>query len=341
MTLQTADTPESAPLTETPETITETPEPAVSIADHASQFSPDRAESEDAEIPKTPANTGQFANKPPDARHRASTQRATPEDVQEINKLTKELREAEQRLADKDPDAKASPRVKTLRRQLAALKALEAPAPAKTETTAAPVLRDTSATSEFADKEPEIEDFANDPDPYKAWTKAQIKWEAKRDRFEATQQQRTAEAEQRYQQETSQAHERVEAFAQSKPDFDQVVGKIATKNIGPLLVKVVTVSDKGPEFVYHLAQHPDLLDELVFETHDKPITDTNVAVLQRRLTQALSQGQAVSTGSVAPARPYTPPKPPNPVRTGPIKTADEPPDQAGSIAEHRKHFGPK
>lgn len=341
MTLQSQDAIDSATPIETPE-VSETPEPAVSIADHASQFSPDRAESEPEEIPKTPANTGQFANKPPDAKkHTAASQRATPEDVAEINKLTRELREAEQRLADKDPDAKASPRVRTLRRQLAALRALETPAPAKTETTAAPVPRETASTSEFTDKEPEIEDFANDPDPYKAWTKAQIKWESKRDRFEATQQQRTAESEQQYRQENEQAQQRVEAFAQTKPDFDQVTAKIATKNIGPLMVKVVTVSDKGPEFVYHLAQHPDLLDELVFETHDKPITDTNVAVLQRRLTQALSQGQAVSTGSVAPARPYTPPKPPNPVRTGPIKTADEPPDQAGSIAEHRKHFGPK
>jgi hypothetical protein len=112
-----------------------TPDNSDSLADHESEFNqPGRAgdgplnpETEPDEIPTTPANTGQFANKRDDARHRASTQRATPEDVAEINKLTKELRELETKVADKDPDAKSAPRLRTLKRQIAALRALDAP----------------------------------------------------------------------------------------------------------------------------------------------------------------------------------------------------------------------
>jgi hypothetical protein len=98
--------------------------------------------------------------------------------------------------------------------------------------------------------------------------------------------------------------------------------------------------DRGPEYVYYLGQHQDVLDELVLLTEGKAVTDASVAVVQRRLKQSAQAAQ--STGSAAVMTPpYTPPKPPNPVRTGPIKAADELPDDTASIAEHAKHFLPK
>ena len=98
MSLDTLTAPVESTPVEAPAPV-ESSEP-VSISDHAAQFSPNRPEpSGEEEIPKTPANTGQFANRPAEGKHRAATQRATPEDVVEINRLTKELRELEGKVA--------------------------------------------------------------------------------------------------------------------------------------------------------------------------------------------------------------------------------------------------
>jgi hypothetical protein len=323
----------------------EAPEPAVSIADHASQFSPTRPEPTDTdEIPKTPANTGQFANKRDDVRHRSATQRATPEDVAEINKLTKELRELEGKVADRDPDAKAAPRLKTLKRQIAALRALDAPKseepkPTQTRTTAPAVSR------EFTEQEPVFEDFSADPakypDPLAAWMKATARYESRRDRWEESQQQATASQQAQDQQEIEQWHAHQAAFTAKTPDYVKVVSEFFQRDIGPVMVRAITkAGDKGPAFSYHLAQHPELADELILLTYGKPVEDAFVATVQRRLTQAL-QGSAVPTRSATPPRPFTPPTPPNLVRTGPVKADDEPPGEGASIADHQRYYRPK
>lgn len=343
MTIQEIPTP-----AETPETLdpvvaaVESLEPSKSIADHASQFSPDRKET--VEIPKTPANTGQFANRPPDAKHRASTQRATPEDVAQINTLTKELRELEGKLADKDPDAKASPRIKTLKRQIAALKALDAPVTTKTEPE--PVKKPEPVAATFDEKEPVLEDFSDTtkyPDPYLAHARALAAYDRKKEAADA---ERTAAetAKLEAQKATIRAyHERATAFKATTPDFDPVVKAFYETDHPEALTQAIIRDDKGPELVYHLAQHQDWLDEMVLLTHQRAPTDAFVAAVQRRLGKELaSRTQVASTGStVPPSRPYSPPRPPNPVRTGPIKTTDEPPEKASSIAEHAKYFSPK
>ena len=316
----------SAPVPETPQEPLE-PVETESIEDHASQFGPKRE----------PANTGQFANKAPDKPHKAQSQRATPEDVQEINRLTRELRETEQRLADKDPDAKASPRIRTLKRQIAALKALETPATTVKESTPPAAAHPAfTAPTEFSEPKPKIEQFQDQEDPLDAYMLALARWDRKRERFEDGQAQATAA----YEAADRAAWDRIEAFAKTTPDYWQVTAAFADRQLPAVLFQAIKGHDKGAAFVYHLAQHPELADALIFETDGKPLTDAHVAYVQRRLSAAL--GPAAQGPDRPPVTPhYIPPKPPNPVRTGPIKTADEPPDEAGSIAEHAKYFGKK
>jgi hypothetical protein len=336
------------PLVDTSTSDTTSTENTDSLAEHESEFNqPGRAGDgplnvdEPDEIPKTPANTGQFANKREDARHRASTQRATPEDVAEINKLTKELRELETKVADRDPDAKSAPRLRTLKRQIAALRALDAPTPVEPKPTA--TAKREPVTAEFSDKEPVYEDFSADPvkypDPLAAWMKATARYETRKDRWEEQQAQASQSRQEKDQQELNAWHAHQSAFIASKPDYPQVVGEFYQRDIGPVLVKALTASgDKGPSFVYYLAQHPELADELIVLTHGKPVEDAFVAYVQRRLNKEL-QGLAAPTRSVTPpARPYTPPPPPNLVRTGPIKSEDELPGDDASLVEHERAF---
>ncbi len=324
-------------------------ENADSLADHESQFNqPGRVEdgplnpdADPDEIPKTPANTGQFANR--DGRHRASAQRATPEDVVEINKLTKELRELETKVADRDPDAKAAPRLRTLKRQIAALRALDAPPEPK------PVPRETPRYTPppSDDKEPAFEDFSADPgkypDPLAAWMKATARYEARQERQEESRQREAQSQQAQDQQEIMQWHQHQADFRAQKPDYAAVAGDFFQRNIGEVLVKaIVKAGDKGPAFVYHLAQHPELADELILLTHGKPVEDAFVATMQRRLTRELGQSQAAPTRSAVPATPtYTPPPPPNLVRTGPIKSEDELPGDESSLADHERAFSRK
>lgn len=341
------DTTTAPPVVESTPPVTETElveTPAESIADHAAQFSPER---QDNEIPKTPANTGQFANKPPDAKHKAASQRATPEDVQEINRLTRELRETEQRLADKDPHAKDSPRIKTLKRQLAALKALEQPASVAPSTTtqppaaiAAPKPAIAETATEFTEPRPKIDLFANEEDPLDAYMLALNRWDRKREKFEESQQ-HAQQLEAANREEIDRiAWDRIQTFAASKPDFEQVTRAFSQRDLPAVLFQAIKRHDKTGEVVYHLAQHPELADQLIFETDGKPLSDAHVAFMQRRLTAAL--GQAAQVPDRPPVTPpYIPPKPPNPVRTGTLKTADDPPGEASSISDHKKYFGRK
>ncbi len=312
-------------------------EEAVSISDHAEQFGPEKPE-------RPAANTGQFADRPADGRHRSQSQRATPEDVAEINRLTKELRETEQRLGERDPDAKSSPRIRTLKRQIAALKLLDQPA--ETSKPKAEPIQERkppvqAAPSTFSEKEPTLEDFASADDPYLALSRALAAYDRKKEAFESS---KTAAVEQDHarQVETVQKHlGRMQAFAASKPDFQQVTSAFMARQLPGVLLAAIVEDDNGPDYVYHLAQHPDLVDELFLQTAPLPVNTETVATLQRRLSNLTKQAQAASTGSAAPARPtYIPPRPPNPVRTGPVKTSDEPPGEGASIAEHARYYDP-
>ncbi len=324
------------PVLDAPVETSEQPDttPAESIADHAAQF---------GVSPRELANTGQFADKRDDGKRKAASQRATPEDVAEINRLTRELRETEQRLADKDPDAAASPRIRTLKRQIAALKALETPAPAAkaetpapkaepTRTPAAPVKAETRA-------KPTEDEIGTKYQTYGEFVEDLADWKVEQRELAKQTEAQTREATEREQQLITTHQQRMTDFAGKTPDFHTVTASMMSQHLPGVLLAALVSDDKGPENVYYLAQHPDILDELILLTDGKDVTDASVAVVQRRVRQ---YAQAATTGSAAvPPKPtFNPPRPPNPVRTGPTKTADEPPGDGASIADHKRYFDP-
>lgn len=338
--------PVETPIPAAPESepANEAPEPAESIADHAAQFGK-KAEDDEAP-PKGPANTGQFANRDPDKRRHANSQRATPEDVAEINRLTRELRETEQRLGDKDPDATSSPRIRTLKRQLAALKALEAPAATPAPPTPTP-RQESKVAAEPSQARAAAPESRSKPTEDEIGTKYQTYAEFVEDLADwKVEQREIAQATSRQQQEATEREralitsyqQRTAEFSKTKPDFATVTAPILERHLPGVLLAALVTDDKGPENVYYLAQHPDILDELILLTDGKPVTDASVAVVQRRVRQ---HAQAATTGSATVPKPtFNPPRPPNPVRTGPTKTADEPPGDGASIADHARFYDP-
>lgn len=317
-----------------------TPE-ETSVAAHVAKFSPQAIEAakadavDDLDASETPAQAaqrardeqGRFARE----RHRARSDRARPEDVPRIQKLTAKLREAERRLAELE--AKGTPKV-------------EAPLVPPT-----PQIPNAPEARTFTEREPVIDDFANEADPYLALSRAYAKWDRRREAFEAEQAATTAVATQATENAVRQHEEwlraagaaytaREQAFAGRTPDYHAKVQAIAASNgpATPLLLHSLLVSDNGPELVYYLATHPSVYDEMVLLTDGKPITEHSVALTQRQLT---ARSQAAQTGSVT-AAPFVKsiPKPPNPVRTGPMKSGDDPPGDGHSVADHARYWGP-
>lgn len=298
-----------------------TPE-ETSVAAHAASLKPLETTSDEPErqtpppIHTPPSQTAK-ADAPPTedkaapSRHRAKSQQAGPEDVPRIRELTRRLRETEA--------------------ELTRLKSAPKPEPGKS---AAPA----------EDREPQLEDFESEADPYTAYLRALTRYDLKQQqKGDAT---KTVEAtkaeleEQINHEQAAQWTERLTSFAAQTPDFHTVIKPVADIELTPLLRAAIISDDNGPAVAYYLAQHPETFDELLLLTDGKPVSDASVAVLRRRFSTY--RQQAVSTGSAArqtPA-PLAPP-PPNPVRTGPMKTGDEPPGDGHSLADHAKHFGPK
>lgn len=312
----------------------ETPEstPDDSLAAHeaalAARQSPP-AETDDDE-PSERDEKGRF-------KHRAQSQKATADDVAEIHALTKELRTKEAQLAKVKPDAvSGSPRLLTLRRQIKAIEAeLSSLKPA--EPVQAPRQSPQAPTAPFAEPEPTLEQFYEEPDPHVAWMKAWNRWDRQREAHEyaiASQANAQSEAVKA----TLDAHNaRLNAFASATPDFATVTQGLMNQPLPEIMLAAIARDDKGPQFVYYLAQHPEVVDDLILATDQKPVTDASVAAVQRRLRQHV---QAVgTTGSAASARPtYVPPRPPNPVRTGPIRTGDDLPGEDASLLEHERAY---
>lgn len=300
-------TPTADPVNPLP---TEAPPEESSVASHAEQFDPKR---------EPPLNEDDNAPAPSNGRHRAKSQRATAEDVPRIAELTKKLRAAE---AERDEwKGKATPKAPAL-----------------------PAV-DTSVSA-FTEKEPTLEDFPDAADPYLALTRATAKWDRKKEAFDAEQITATARqqasshaAQEAFTQEVAAHLTRTQAFAKATPDFETVTAALREQQLPPVLIAAIVKSDNSPALVYHLAQHPDDLDDLYLLSDGKSASDESVAILQRRLHKLFSQ--AAPTGSVA-GVPHKPaPRPPNPVRTAPMKMGDDPPSDDHSVAEHAKFYGPK
>lgn len=295
-------------------------EPITSVAEHAAQFDPKR--------PEPPTEGEPEPEKP---RYRAKSQRASAEDVPRIHELTKKLRDAE-RERDEWKSKVAAP-VLTVTPPTAPPPASRAAVP--DAPTAKPTWK--AFEDEIGTK------YSSWSDAQDAYADARDAWrEHDRQQQQVTQQQSAAHAAaiERDRQAIVQHQSRMQTFAEKTPDFTTVTAELMQRALPNALLKAIATHDNGPAFVYHLAQHPDDVDDLFVASHGRsPDDDEFVATLQRRLLKLSSSAAPIAS---VPGVPHVPaPRPPNAMRTAPMKTGDDPPADGHSLAEHARAYGPK
>lgn len=340
-------------------TPTEPEIPATSLAEHREQFPAKRGRNTPLPTADPPAAA---ATPAPKAAHRAKSHKAGPDDVDEIARLTKELRETEKAIViDRKPGE--SDRVFELRRRAEIAKratspsaAPPAPAPAArpAPVAAQPAAVPVANLPPFTEPEPQFASFADQTDPYAAHTRALAAWDRRKERFEDQQQQHVQQ--QRVQIETFDremiggmaAHAgRVIAYEQANPDVSALFKAESAKpeheqiQLTLAMRGAIEFHERGPEMVVALLKHPDLADELFLLTEGRavgdPRTDPTVATVRRRLLQRVA---AVTTGAAPSTRTsLVAPHPPTPVRTAPQTPREKStPSAGGSLREHMESF---
>lgn len=327
------ETPEVQPLPE-----------AASLSEHRAEF-------------PSPEKRGQPPPTEEKPRHRAKSQTAGPDDVKQIAELTKRARAAEEAIPI-ERKAGESERVYQLRRRAEIAESRRDAAPVlekKIEpVVAVPPVRAVATVSDFAEKEPTLEQFHDQPDPYSAHVRALAAYDARKASFESQQTSTRTSAEDARNQwvkDTQQANTaRVLAHFDAHPD-DKAAYDAHTKlpvadqiAVTPVMKVAIETHGQGPQFMLELIRHPEFADEQALLTNGQYAFDSEgrlnpaVAILQRRL---LARVQAVKTGAAVPQprKVVVAPRPPTPVRTVPQTPSEKPPSgESGSLREHRSAY---
>lgn len=334
------------------------------LADHEAQFGPG-AKRDPQPAPTNGATTDaatEDADTERDAggrfKQRAKSHQATPSDVEEIGQLTKRLRQAEADAGITKPDRNPgeSDRAYSMRRQLALVEALRdakrataapsTPAPRTEPVAARPV---SVQAAPFTTPRPKPEDFATADEPAEAYYEAIADWKFDKRIHEAQQAllaQRASESQAQIQQQHAERKAivdgKIDAFVKAgHADWDEKLKSVEDIPISDLLAHTIWTDDNAPELMYYYATHPAELAELSLMTGGFTVDDQSAALLRRRL-HAQAIGAKTGAPPPVPAPVTVAPHPPTPVRTGPLKTGDEPPDDNDmSLANHEKHFGYK
>lgn len=321
------------------------PEPVVERSDDG--VDPPEPETAEAKAERERNDKGQFT------KQRAKSQKAGPEDVEQINAYTKRIREAEESLGitvEKKPGE--SERVYQLRRRAELLEAKREAAKAERQVDLRPEPKTTPKAPEpFTEPEPKYEDYAQHEDQYAAWMRAMAAWDRRKESAEAaiksheTQRNeaiafRNKQRDEWFKARETEHLERMADYHKDHPDAQAILDKAGDVQLTPALYSAIMTAENSPELLVLVAQNEDLRDDLTILTDGKPVTKDLVALVQRRLNRGLTAG----TTGAAPAPKKVPavPRPPTPVRTGPMHTADTPPgDDDQSIASHEKFYGGK
>lgn len=304
---------------------------AGTIAEHEAKFQAERNA------------RGQFQpGQPPQPRHRADSQKASPEDVPKINEYTKRLREAEKEIGIEQQPGE-SQRVFELRRRAEMAERVRDANKAKV---AAPVMaepppRAVAMPQEFTEPEPKIEAFADQSDPYAAWVRACNKWDNKKEAFESAKTQAVASHADAIQSHRNAYGQRLTAHYEAHPDAKAVIAAAphASVNMPIAMEAAIVLSDDGPAFTEHLARHPELFDEIYVLSEGRQPSPSLVAHLQRKMSE---RAQAASTGAAAPRMTVTPaPRLPTPVKTTPqAAPSDGRPKEDEPLSAHEKFHYP-
>ena len=294
----------------------------LSLADHEQQFgegAPSVAAAEagaagtaatteplpdDAETRERDA-TGKFVTK------RAKSQQATREDVPRITALSTKNADLSRRLQEAVAERDALKAARSVEATPGAV--IEPPLPA------GPAAK------------PNVNDFQD----YTEYVEALADWKIAKARDEdRAQQAREADTARL----AASWKERVDAAKADHADFDEVA-LLAPTSIpqGSLIDAWILEHRAGAKVLYHLQKHPEELTDLLH----MPVFDQTdaLSLLSQRLLPS-SRPQATPTGAVAGSPVVlSAPRPPTPVRTGPVRTIDEPPGDDASIAAHEKVWG--
>lgn len=319
-----------------------------SLSDHVAHYDRTARQNEEVE-PAEPAQ------KPEDkGRHRAQSQKATPADVPRINSLTKQLRAAQaelerlkgtgQQTQERQPSwSERTPQAETPLVRSGSVR--QPPA------VVAPVSELLKTPDVSKDPLREDEFFARYPDEAYGTYQRYLSRYAVVEHAESQRQAQSETQRTQIQQHVSDiGAERLKQFGSdvgefiaTKPDFKakaEAAGPLMNIPLPDLLTEALIAS--GPEMYYHLISNPALLAEMHLLTRGAAVDESNVALVQRRLSSEFAHAQAAVTGSVAvPQQRISAPRPPNPVRTGPMQTGGDPPGDGHSLAEHAKHYDPK
>jgi hypothetical protein len=339
------------------------PEP--SFAAHEAQFSNRPKLVEARQPPETSpsaavaAESGDSAAgevKPPNShtnrvKERSRSQQATADDVPTISALTKEYHDALSEAGfTVERKTGESERVFAVRQRAEMAKALRdlkrtpaAPPVSSRPSGAEPSFRPNGGDSgaiEFGDFDLPA-NFPPRPDPkafadYTDYLAAESRWHA---RAEFTSLERQREQQTQAQAFAASVQTRYTAAKERYADFDAtVLNPQANSPIprGSVIERFTFKHVTGPDVAYHFFKHPDEVAKI----HVLPDADDQIAeltLLGQRLTQKHKEPVA-STRSTTPA--ITPiVKPPNLVRTGAVKSSDEPLGDDASLADHERVFG--
>lgn len=185
------------------------------------------------------------------------------------------------------------------RRQLAELHARQPASPA-------PRAPSGSAQPEAPKGPPTLEDCDFDPVRWQQANNAYLKEEIRRE-------EREAQAREREQQTLGSYQQRLAAFVEEHPDFEEAVGSIDPRFYSPELERAILAHDKGPALAYHLATNDDALWQIASVRPDL------IGEAVNRLASRLGSAPAAPAPPVAPpppAKPLSQAPPPAPVLSG-------------------------
>lgn len=297
-------------LEETP--VVTPPEPEMTLAQHeaAADLGQTTAVAPDPEAP------------PKAPRHRARSQQAGAGDAPRIAELTRKLRETERE-----------------RDEL------------KTKTTAEVVARPATPTAPVAPKQPAAEttlgarpdasDSAKYPsglyDPQYVEDLADWKFDQREQKKtqEQTEKTRAADLEKL----TTAFDARFQAGLKTYPNLSKSLQANPTLiPKGSLIDLFIFESERGIDLLHDLYQHPEEVGRIL--AIQSPVLQVGeLSLRQQRLSNPTGSQAAVGSGAAAPALSTPAPRPPTPLRTGPMRPVDEPLGEQATLADHEKVFG--
>lgn len=162
------------------------------------------------------------------------------------------------------------------------------------------------------DKEPDLSDFTDQPDPLGAWTKAMVKWELAQDRKWQAQQAEWDRVASRV--------EQIKAEGSKKyPDWDERMSApdVATITLPPDTNRLVRDSEFSVDVLYHLSTHP--AEARALAAMEPLAAAKEIGKLETRLSGSSASRPAASPPSHA----TPPPAPPTTLGKKPASPSDE------------------